>query len=148
MSYRKCANCNTVINNRLTNQFPCRKCGSEHMVDPVGNTENWGEMYKEQISDQTLKQFDEILRELQVENEDQQKRITRLENENFKWEAFATEQGLKLRQQEKIIELLKNACSKVCHLDIEKNTQMEWISKADMICYEALEEVKEIMDEK
>jgi len=48
MSHRMCADCKTVINNRITNSIKCPDCGSLNMADPNEFNNEWAMLYKAQ----------------------------------------------------------------------------------------------------
>lgn len=50
MSYRVCGNCDYVINNRTHDGDDCPRCQSLEMCDPVMDSRNWDELYKEQMA--------------------------------------------------------------------------------------------------
>ena len=45
MSYRVCAKCDHVINNRFYQEYDCPKCGSDKMCCPIEDTRDWEDLY-------------------------------------------------------------------------------------------------------
>ena len=50
MSYRVCAECDYVINNRHHSKYNCPKCDSSKMRCPVVDKRNWDRLYFKQES--------------------------------------------------------------------------------------------------
>ncbi len=48
MSYRVCANCDYVINNRILTEWNCPSCDGDKMLNPLDDDRNWDELYKMQ----------------------------------------------------------------------------------------------------
>jgi len=48
MSYRICADCDYVINNRFWHKDECPICESTEMVDPLEDDRDWDKLYEEQ----------------------------------------------------------------------------------------------------
>lgn len=48
MSYRVCANCQYVINNRIYSDDACPMCNSIQMTDPLEDNRSWDDLYESQ----------------------------------------------------------------------------------------------------
>ena len=60
MSYRVCAKCDYVINNRFNQTNKCSECGSTEMLFPDDDPRDWNRLYK----DQQEKMLAEIRKEI------------------------------------------------------------------------------------
>jgi len=47
MSYRCCAKCDCIINNRIHQEWNCPECDSDEMLSPLDDDRDWDKLYKD-----------------------------------------------------------------------------------------------------